>query len=319
MLQTNCYFHFHITIDYGVLEGGFNQNGNPRRRRLSMVTLEEDAQTLVGFGFTFNQAKIYAAITRLHSATVGSISRLAKVRREHVYRTLPKLEKMGLVEKMLGTPETIKAIPVEDAFSVLIKRQKEEAESKVSALMIEAKTFLEHFRQRDWGNIPEDTGSQFSLLSEKDIVMSKMATVMSNAKREIAITASRRKLAKLMFFFGDLLKKSLRKGVHVQIITEIPQEQDTLPRIIEENISPGTAVELRYAKGLSTHYTIVDDKEMIIETSAHADFAEVPCLWTNNDSLVALTRKDFTNSWLSSLNWAAANAPTVSRRTSTMQ
>ncbi len=284
-----------------------------------MVTLEEDAQTLVDFGFTFNQAKIYAAITRLHMATVGGISRLAKVRREHVYRTLPKLEKMGLVERMLGTPETIKAIPVEDAFSVLIKRQKEEAESKVSALMVEARIFLEHFRQRDWDNIPEDAGSQFSLLSEKDIVMSKMAAVMRNAKKEIAITASRRKLAKLMFFFGDLLKKSLRKGVHVQIITEIPQEQDALPRIIEENISPGIGLELRYSKGLSTHYTITDGKEMIMETSPHADFAETPCLWTNNNSFVALTRKDFTNSWRSSLSWVAADAQTVSRRTGIIQ
>jgi sugar-specific transcriptional regulator TrmB len=284
-----------------------------------MVTLEEDAQTLVDFGFTFNQAKIYAAITRLQLATVGGISRLAKVRREHVYRTLPKLEKMGLVERMLGTPETIKAIPVEDAFSVLIKRQKEEAESKVSALMVEAKTFVEHFRQRDWDSIPEDAGSQFSLLSEKDIVMSKMATVMRNAKKEIVIVASRRKLAKLMFFFGDLLKKSLRKGVHVQIITEIPQEQDALPRIIEENISPGIAVELRYSKGLSTHYTIADDKEMIMETSPHADFAEAPCLWTNNNGFVALTKKDFTNSWRSSLSWVAADAQAVSRRAGIVQ
>ena len=279
-----------------------------------MVTLEEDAQTLVDFGFTFNQAKIYAAITRLNSATVGSISRMAKVRREHVYRTLPKLEKMGLVERMLGTPETIKAIPVEDAFFVLIKRQKEEAESKVSALMVEAKTFLEHFKQRDWDSVPKDIGSEFSLLSEKDAVLSKMATVINNAKREIAMTASRRKLAKFMFFFGDLLKRAMRKGVHFQVITEVPEEEDALPRVIEESVSPGNALELRYTKELATQYLIADGDEMIIETSPQADFAELPSLWTNNNSLLGLTGKNFNDAWQSSLNWATADAPIFARR-----
>ena len=279
-----------------------------------MVTLEEDAQTLVDFGFTFNQAKIYAAITRLNSATVGSISRMAKVRREHVYRTLPKLEKMGLVERMLGTPETIKAIPVEDAFFVLIKRQKEEAESKVSALMVEAKTFLEHFKQRDWDSVPKDNGSEFSLLSEKDAVLSKMATVINNAKREIAMTASRRKLAKFMFFFGDLLKRAMRKGVHFRVITEVPEEEDALPRVIEESVSPGNALELRYTKELATQYLIADGDEMIIETSPQADFAGLPCLWTNNNSLLELTGKNFNDAWQSSLNWATANAPIFARR-----
>jgi len=277
-----------------------------------MVTLEEDARALVDFGFTFNQAKIYAAITRLHLATVGSISRLAKVRREHVYRTLPKLEKMGLVERMLGTPETIKAIPVENAFSVLIKRQKEEAESKVSALMAEAKTFLEHFKQRDWGNAAEVGESQFSLVSEKDAVMSKLSATVSNAKREIVITTSRRKLAKLMFFFGELIKKSIRKGVHIRVITEVPEEGDALSRIIEENISPGNALELRYARELTTHYLVADDEQAIVETSPQADLAELPSLWTNNDSLIAIFKKNFTDAWRSSRNWTAVEAPTIS-------
>jgi len=140
-----------------------------------MATLEEDANTLSNFGFTHNQAKIYAAIARLHSASVGNISRMAKVRREHVYRTLPKLEKMGLIERVLGTPEKIKAIAVEDAFSLLIKKQRDEAERKISALNAEAEAFLEQLKQKDWKTTPEQTESEFSLVSERDAIMSKTA------------------------------------------------------------------------------------------------------------------------------------------------
>jgi sugar-specific transcriptional regulator TrmB len=279
-----------------------------------MVTLEEDANILSDFGFTYNQAKIYVAITRLHAASVGSISRMAKVRREHVYRTLPKLEKMGLVERVLGTPEKIKAIPVEDAFSALIKRQKDEAEKKVSGLMAKANTFLQHIKQTDWGSAPEDNEPQFSLVSEKDAIMSKTVAVISNAQKEIVITASRRKLAKFMFFFSDLLKKSMKKGVRVQLLTEIPEDGDVLPRVLEENISPGTSLELRYTKDLPTHYLIADNKELLMETSTELDFTECPCLWTNNISLLALAQKNFTDAWHTSTSWRASSSATMSDR-----
>ena len=99
-----------------------------------MMSLEEEATKLADFGFTYNQAKIYASIAKLHSASVSAISKMANVRREHIYRTIPKLEKMGLIEKSLGTPSKIKAIPLEEAFSFLIKQRQDEANRKLSAL-----------------------------------------------------------------------------------------------------------------------------------------------------------------------------------------
>jgi len=279
---------------------------------MAMATLEEDANALSNFGFTHNQAKIYAAIARLHSASVGGISRMAKVRREHVYRTLPKLEKMGLIERILGTPEKIKAIAVEDAFSLLIKKQQEEAERKISVLNAEAEAFLEHLKQKDWKTTPEENESQFSLISEKNAMMSKTAALIGNAQKEISIAASRKKLAKFMFFFSDLLKKSTKKGVHINLLTEMPQEDDTLPRLVEEQISPGKSLELKYANELQTHYLIADDKEILIDTSTETDFAESPCLCTNNTSLLALTQKSFADAWRTSMNWTKTGSATTS-------
>ena len=279
-----------------------------------MLPLEEDANKLSSFGFTYNQAKTYAAIARLHVASVGNISRMAKVRREHVYRTLPKLEKMGLIERVLGTPEKIKAIPVEDAFSLLIKKQQEEAQKKISSLNAEAEAFMERLKQRDCTSTPEENESQFSLVSEKDAIMSKTAALIGNAKKEIGIAASRKKLAKFLFFFSDLLKKSTKKGVHINLLTEMPQEDDTLPRFIEEQISPGKSLELKYASELSTHYLIADNKEMVVDTSTEADFAESPCLCTNNSSLLALTQKSFTDAWRTSINWTKTGSAATSNK-----
>jgi hypothetical protein len=226
---------------------------------------------------------------------------------------------MGLIERVLGTPERIKAIPVEDAFSVLIKKRQDEAEKKVSTLKAEANTFLEHLKQRDWGNTPEDNEPQFSLVSERDAIMSKTAAIISSARKEIAVAASRKKLAKFMFFFSDLLKKSTKKDVRIKLLTEMPQESDTLPRLIEEQVSPGTFLELRHTNELPTNYLIVDNEEMMMETSAEADFAESPCLCANNSSLLALTQRSFTDAWCTSVNWAATGSSAVSDKVAVMR
>jgi sugar-specific transcriptional regulator TrmB len=279
-----------------------------------MTPLEEDANTLLDFGFTYNQAKIYAAVARLHSASVGSISRMARVRREHVYRTLPKLEKMGLIERGLGTPAKIKALPVEEAFSALIKRQQEEANQKVSALMNEARRFTEHFRQNDWRTTSQDDEPEFSLLSEKDAVMSKMSTAIKNAQREIKIVASRRKLARIIFDLADLLKKTMKRGVKIQIVTQGPEDGDNLPRLIEENILPGNSLELKYATELAGQYLIIDGRDAMFATSTEDD-PDDASLWTNNISFLTLIQKSFDDLWNASTNWNRFDSRHLCRKT----
>jgi sugar-specific transcriptional regulator TrmB len=279
-----------------------------------MVPLEEDATTLIDFGFTYNQAKIYAAITRLHSASVGAISRMAKVRREHVYRTLPKLEKMGLIERGLGTPAKIKALPVEHAFSILVKRQQEEANKKVAALVNEASDFIEHFKQIDWRTTSQEDEPQFSLLSEKDAVMSRMTDIIERAQNEINIAASRRKLARIVFDFADLMKRALKKGVRIQILTEVPEDGDNLPRIIEESTLPGKLLELKYTSELPSHYLVVDGTEIMFSTSTKDD-ADNSSLWTNNRSFLALIQKSFDDSWRTSMSWNRVAVSHISEKT----
>jgi len=106
-----------------------------------LQSLDEKAEILSDFGLTHNQAKVYIAIAQLGLASVSQVSKLSKVRREDVYRMLPKLEKKGLIEKTLGKPTKIRATPVEDALSILIKREQDIANKRLSKLMAEKEVF----------------------------------------------------------------------------------------------------------------------------------------------------------------------------------
>jgi len=52
---------------------------------------------------------------------------------------------MGLVEKLLGKPSKIRATPVEEALSILIKHEEDTSRKRVSALKAQTETFLKHF------------------------------------------------------------------------------------------------------------------------------------------------------------------------------
>ena len=66
------------------------------------MTNDENTDLLLGLGLTLNQAKVYLAVIKLEKTTVGQVANFSKVRREDVYRILPSLEKMGLIERLLG-------------------------------------------------------------------------------------------------------------------------------------------------------------------------------------------------------------------------
>jgi sugar-specific transcriptional regulator TrmB len=269
--------------------------------RFALSALERNVEMLTDFGLTGNQAKVYLAIARLKLATVGQISKVSKVRREDVYRILPKLEKMGLAEKILGKPAKIRATPVEEALSVLIKHEEDTARERVSNLKAKTETFLKHFAKAP--NLEVEEKAHFALLSKRENIIARMLTMVKNAEKEIDIVFSRGQIMQFLHMFSEQFKENIRKGIRIRVVSELPDYEDSLTRVIEERVSPGNFVDLRYADLPSSHYMIADFKEALVSTTTEGNIAEDPCLWTNSESLVGVFQGDFENLWHNSTSW----------------
>ncbi len=264
-----------------------------------MLTIEEGTELLRDFGLTSNQARVYFAVLQLGVARVGAIARVSKIRREDIYRTLPKLEKMGLVERVLGTPTRTKALPVDDALAVLVKRQQEDADRKLAEIIEKKNEFLAKFKTS--GRIgDEDLDTQFSLISDKNAILAKMAVSIRNAQNEIDIISSRSKITQLLFLYSDFIKKAVKKGAKIRIITELPEIEGNILRILEEQISPGKSFSLRYLERVSSHHMTVDNKEALMATITESLLTECPSLWTNSLPLVELLQRNFEELWITS-------------------
>ncbi len=277
-----------------------------------MLSLDENAEMLSGFGLTHNQAKVYIAIARLGLASVSQVSKLSKVRREDVYRILPKLEKMGLTEKILGKPTKIRATPVKDALSILIRREQDIANKKVSTLMARKDEFLKHFKKYRVKPISEE--AHFALIPQREGIINKGLTMFKNAERAIDIITSRYEFHQLFTNYAMPLKKAVRKGVKVRIVLDVSEHEDWIPRIAEEYKSSGTSFDLKYTDQPSGHYIIVDYKQALIATSTEVPIGENPRLWTDDNNLVGLMQKNFEGTWHTSVDMKTIETEAVTEK-----
>jgi len=265
-----------------------------------MTYFDRDAVMLCGFGLTPNQAKVYLAIVQLGIAPVGRVSKVSKVRREDVYRILPKLERMGLTEKILGTPAKVRATPLEDALSILIKREKDQAEKKISTLMTKKDELLKHVKANNKKIRFEDEETQFALLSTGDAILNRLIAVIKNARKEINVVTSAGEFYHFLPVVAEPLEKAVKKRVKVRVILEV---QDRYPlKEIENYLSPRAPLDIKCVYQSLSHYVIVDYAQALIATSPEPPLGEHPHLWTSNKSFVGLMQENFEGLWHSSLN-----------------
>jgi sugar-specific transcriptional regulator TrmB len=83
-------------------------------------------QTLMDFGLSFLQSKVYLTIVKLQKANIKTISRASTIARQDIYRIMPALLQKGLVEKIVTRPTTYNATPLELGISILLEKKKDE-------------------------------------------------------------------------------------------------------------------------------------------------------------------------------------------------
>jgi sugar-specific transcriptional regulator TrmB len=263
-------------------------------------SIEQNAETLSSFGMTVKQAKVYLALVYHGTAAVGEISRLSKVRREEVYRILPKLEKMGLIEKTLSTPVKLKATSVENALSILIRNEEENAKNRITELIAKKEEFLAHYRtsgkETKIGN-----GEQFSLTAEKAVALNKINGLIDNVQTVAEYVASREKMVQFVKYFSESLNVAVDRGVKLRLISCPPKGEDELRSIINQVFADKKSVSVRYLESLPNHFLVVDNKEVLVATSVAGYLADNPLLWSNNLPHVMVYKKLFEDLWDSSV------------------
>ena len=253
---------------------------------------DEDTVLLLGLGLSLNQARVYLAILKLEKTTVGQVAKFSKVRREDVYRILPTLEKLGLIEKLLGKPAEIRATPISDALTYLMAEEKKRFDERLSGMRVTIK----RLSLKDWKQPLPEEDSIYILIAEKKAILAKTAGLIRNSRKEVALIADKERIILILSQLSDECKQAIKEGAQIRLIFE-GDSTDTLLKEKVQKLIDGTSVHVKFQRKPLNHFIMSDDTEALITGSKKSGIGESPSLWTNNSNLIGVLRTGFESIW----------------------
>ena len=253
---------------------------------------DENTDLLLGLGLSLNQARVYIAILKLEKTTVGQVSKFSKVRREDVYRILPSLEKLGLVERLLGKPTEVRATFISDALKLLVAEEKRKSDER----LLEMKNTIKKLSLKDWTQRLPEEESIYILIPDKAAILAKTSNLIRDSRKEVALIADKEIITTVLAKCLDECKQAIKRGVQIRLIFE-ENSPDGLLRDKVKNLIGVALVHVKFQREPLNHFIMSDDKEGLITTSKESGLGESPSLWTNNGNLLGVLRSSFESDW----------------------
>jgi sugar-specific transcriptional regulator TrmB len=235
------------------------------------------------------QAKSYLALTKLEEADVATIAKTANLARQEVYRQMPRLMKLGLVEKVIGDPIKYRSTPLKRGTSKLMREKKKEH----IQLQIEAKRLMNGYISKTQATT--DGGHNFILTSEWKLIERRYTEGFRSTETSIEAVGSVEASKKSLDCWKLLLRK-MKKGVRFRLIlTEFPmtkQIQKNLQKLLENLLC-----EIRWlSQPPSVTLAIFDHKKTDIVVS-HPQNGGFSNLGSDNICIVNIARTYFEEMW----------------------
>ena len=164
--------------------------------------LERSAATLASFDMSKTQARIYIGLNSLGVASASEIASLTGIRREEVYRTMPELEKRGLVTRRFGSPRRFTAIKPSTALNILIKTRIKNMKEEASKLKNKKDELITQLEKTTYGIHEEE--ESIEALSQHDNVLAKVTQMTKKAKQQIMLASSSEQLETM--FLRNIIK-----------------------------------------------------------------------------------------------------------------
>jgi len=250
-------------------------------------------KTLRELGFTLPQARVYLALVKLGThSTVKAISIYSKVARQDVYRTLTELRELSMVEVVIGNPALFKAIPLQEAATILMERKYH----KTRVLMAEATELFTLLAKEKDAKIHQEN-HQFVLIPKKEVIIGRVKKAVEAAKKNILIITPWRELPQWLFILHESWQLALNKGVEVRWITE-KQAVPCLLNEITRSLIKDPNFKLRTEPNSSkARFAIYDGKEVFITVLSALNATDSPALWTNNPAIIYILKDYFETKW----------------------
>jgi sugar-specific transcriptional regulator TrmB len=257
-------------------------------------TINDDAQLLTELGLTPLQAQVYLTLAQMEKATIKTVSTASKIDRANVYRIMPQLQKLNLVEKTITNPTYFKAVSVQDGITMLLdgkNREYEEIKKKTQELIERQK--------RENENLPEFGDCEFALVPEGKLTLRKIDQMLALTQTSYDIFCYLSDLAANIDSIYPREKRALARGVKVRQLVfaegthELPKELLCLKKY--------GAVEVRFTDvPPQSTMSIYDGKQAFVALFPYISNCKTSSLWMCNPGIVSILQNYFDVMWQNS-------------------
>ena len=262
--------------------------------------MEQQSEVLMftRLGLTLAQARIFVALSQSGLSTAKAISRNSRIARSDVYRVMVMLEKLGLVEKVVSAPCMYRAIPMQDAVSLLMERRREET----SKLQATAREILKRSKKGGGEMVSKEDELQFVLVPPRKAVVNRIRNAIDGTYKSIDILVSwRRLLEGVTGAFTDSFEKACARNVQLRFIVKYPRRGRDAERVIKF-LKRYPWCQLRFVHRCpNVIMGIYDRKELTIAVNPATGLSDSPALWSNNQSFITMAQDYFDILWLTAM------------------
>ncbi|HUH78670.1 MAG TPA: helix-turn-helix domain-containing protein [Methanoregula sp.] len=256
------------------------------------AVIEKNARLLTGFGLSYNQARVYLAASGLGTPGIEKIAQVSGVRREDVYRILPSLSRMGIIERLVTKPVTIRTLPPEKAISLLIRNLEESTAKEFEELNEKAEVFFKNWSGVSLHEDFSDGEDQFSIITGRNTIVDRGAQMADNAEHEIWILSPAQSPF-LSLAMVARLADAMERGVTIHLTTE-PGSKALLTGLNKKDPGTGGVFDIRYIDNVHSDYIVADTRGALMMTSEGL-YREQSSLWTQNRNLITLLLENYQN------------------------
>ncbi|MGD8543692.1 MAG: helix-turn-helix domain-containing protein [Candidatus Bathyarchaeota archaeon] len=270
-----------------------------RKDKEPLKSLQVIEDTLLGFGLSNNEIRVYIHLARSGVRKAREISDALSLHRTETYRILRDLEKRGLVSSILEKPLKFMATPFEETIDILIKTKKQ----KIKLLERQKKNLVNIWFSIPQQKIKPQSKEVFQILEGEEQINLKADELLENSKKEIYLLAPDLDLLRLYHSgFTDKLEKFSRKSLEIRLLTNYSPKS----RFIVDKM------KLIYVKYLSSNveelpsFIISDQGQILFSIKNDNDVQDIgmrrkkgriSSLWTNYEAFVKALKMLFFELW----------------------
>jgi sugar-specific transcriptional regulator TrmB len=244
-------------------------------------------------GLTIRQAQVYLVIAILGQAKVSTIAKDVQADRAEIYRALPKLEELGLVQRQLTTPLIFNAMSISEAFRILLKKNaKRHCEFKANA-----KRFISNFDEHPLES-REETGYRITLGEKAEGREYIKETVEAQSSKDSICAWNT--MVYVLSKYVDFHVKALKRGVKYRYITQVPKDVK-MPQIIQALTETGRLEIKTVFKNPKTCISIFDRSSVNIVIHPSFSRKEMQVLRSSNPDIVDSMQDYFDTKWESAI------------------